>query len=182
MNLTDYQAQLQAFWSANPGGWGAVWERIDGACPLTNPTNAMVLQWAGNKWGINPLLMYAEATSDGSFNTAALGDGGNSSGMCQVADSNGPGHENHAFPGFNGTSANLSRENACFNADFFAGHLYAAWRGWTGEDPGGDIGTAIQTWLVGHTSGPGSWTITLEDSMASQDWVGRFFNGQVVPF
>ena len=44
----------------------------------------------------------------------------------------------------------MARENTGFNADFYAAHLYAAFNGLTGECPAGDIGAAIETWLVGH--------------------------------
>jgi hypothetical protein len=183
-NPSDYLSQLQAgdgFW-ATAKQWGGVTARIDGACPMANPTTAEVLQWAANKWGINPLALYAEATDDGDWDATAIGDNGTSSGMCQVADRNNSSHPNHAWAGFSGAGSMLSRENSCFNADFYAAHLYAAFRGLTGECPGGDIGTAIQTWLVGRASAPGSWTDQTYSALTQRSWENRFFNGQPVPY
>ena len=180
-----YQAQLQQFWSAwGSNNWGGVINRIDGACPIANPTTAEVMQWAANKWGINPLLAYAEATHDGDWDQTTLGDGGTSSGVTQVADLNTSTRPYHAFNGFTGLAANLSRENTCFSADFWAGHLYAAFHGLTGECAGKtlDIGGAIQTWADGSgTCGSGNYTTIMYNSITSQDWVKRFFGGTALP-
>jgi hypothetical protein len=182
-NPHDYLMQLGAFWYAYRGrGWRLEAERIDGACPLVNPTTAEVLQWAANKWGINPLLLYAEATLDGDWDATSIGDDGTSSGVCQVADRNSDSHPTHAWPGFQGASSMLSRENACFNADFFAAHLYSAFHGLTEECPGGDIGIAIQTWLVGQASASGEWTEKNYSALSARTWEKRFFNGEQVPF
>jgi hypothetical protein len=89
--------------------------------------------------------------------------------VCQVANRNTSSRPNDAWPGFTGSGANLSRENTCFNADFFAAHLYA---GHTAENPGGDV----------QALSPGSWTTTLYGSVQSRDWQARFFNGQSVPY
>lgn len=184
-NPSDYLYQLNAsdgFYAAYAGSsWQAEVDRIDGACPLANPTTAEVLQWAANKWGINPLLLYAEATQDGNWDNTALGDDGCSSGVCQVADRNSSSHPQHAFPGFAGAGAMLARENTCFNADFFAAHLYAAFHGLTGECPAGDIGAAIQTWLVGYTFTAGDYTTELYNIITSQAWIWGYFNGVEVP-
>jgi hypothetical protein len=182
-NPSNYLYQLQApdgFW-ATAASWGGVSARIDGACPMANPTTAEVLQWAANKWGVNPLLMYAEASEEGGWDQLALGDDGCTSGVCQVADRNSSLHPYHAFPGFAGAGSMLSRENTCFNADFFAAHLYAAFRGWTGECPGGDIGTAIETWWSAATSA-GIYTSKVYEQINDQLWVPLYFQSQPVPY
>jgi hypothetical protein len=183
-NPSNYLYQLAAkdgFWNT-AAPWGGVSRRIDGACPIANPTTAEILQWAANKWGINPLLLYAEATQDGNWDNTSIGDDGCSSGVCQIADRDTSSHPEHAFPGFAGAGAMLARENTCFNADFFAAHMYAAFHGLTGECPAGDIGTAIQTWAVGHTSGPGAYTKLLYNHIRDELWVTMYFQGQRVPF
>src|SRR5215469_13035232 len=54
-NLPYYQWQLSEFWTEYFGSsWYDVVQRIDGACPMWKPTTAEILQWAANKWGINP--------------------------------------------------------------------------------------------------------------------------------
>jgi hypothetical protein len=101
---SNYLYQLQApdgFW-ATAASWGGVSTRIDGACPMANPTTAEIMQWAANKWGINPLLMYAEASEEGSWDNLTLGDNGCTSGVCQVADRNSSLEPNHAFGGVRG--------------------------------------------------------------------------------
>jgi hypothetical protein len=58
-----YLYQLKArdgFWKT-AAQWGGVSARNDGGCPMAIPTTAEILQWAKNKWRINPLLRYAEA-------------------------------------------------------------------------------------------------------------------------
>jgi hypothetical protein len=142
-----------------------------------------VLQWGANKWGINPLVLYAEATIDGDWDATAIGDDGTSSGVCQVADRDSGSHQqNHAWPGFSGAGSMLSRENSCFYADFYAAHLYSAFHGLTGECPSGDIGVAIQTWLVGQTSASGKWTDQTYSAISERSWEKRFFNGLRVPY
>jgi hypothetical protein len=170
---SSYQSQLDSFWSgANP--WDGVSQRIDGACPLENPTTADVAQWAAAKWGINPTLMYAEAVQEGHWDQLSLGDGGTSSGVWQVADRG----SGHAFPGFAGAGSNLARENTCFNADFYAGHLYAAFHGWTGECPASDIAAAIQSWFSGQAStGGGQYSSQVLAIVADQGWLAFFPSG-----
>src|SRR5262249_50825826 len=134
-NPSSYLNQLQAsdgFYAAFVGsGWQAEAERIDGACPMAHPTTAEVLQWAGNEWGINPLLMYAEATVESHWDQTGIGDNGRSSGVLQVADRG----SGHAWPGFSGSGSMLARESTCFNADFYGARLYSAFHGLTGETP-----------------------------------------------
>jgi hypothetical protein len=181
-NPTDYLNQLHSLWSAYADrGWYQVIERVDGACPMTNPTTAMVAQWAANKWGINPLLLYAEATNESHWDQTGLGDAGCSSGILQVADCNNAQKPNHAFPGFSGAGANLARENTCFNADFYAAHLWAAFHGLTGETPAGDIGAAIQSWDTGNAPTAGSYTAQIYNILSNQGWISAF-NGASVPF
>jgi hypothetical protein len=158
--------------------WQAVADRIDGACPMAHPTTAEVLQWAANKWGINPVLLYAEAVQEGDWDNTSLGDNGTSSGVLQVADRG----SSHAFLGFSGAGQNLSRENTCFNGDFYAGHLYAVFHGMTGEAPAGDIGAAIQAWYSGYVTSAGAYTQSVYGHLTNQDWVGYYFGGQVIPY
>lgn len=184
-NPGSYLEQLRSFRSAYPGsampGWTAEVNRIDGACPMANPTTAEVLQWAANKWGINPLLLYAEATQEGDWDQTALGDDGTSSGVLQVADRDSDLHRYHTFPGFSGAGSVLARENTCFNADYYASHLYAAFHGLTGETPPGNIGTAIQCWFLGTVSAPGPYTTEVYQKLTARSWEKLYFRGEPVP-
>ena len=181
-----YYWQLTTFWIAyNATPWFHVAMRIDGACPLWEPTTAEILQWAANKWGINPVILYAEATQEGNWDNTSLGDWsdgiGASSGVFQVADRNTVDRPYHAFPGFEGGGANLARENTCFNADFYAGHLYAAFNGLTGECPAGDIGAAIETWLVGSAQSAGAYAAEVGFFVENETWISWYFSGVYVP-
>lgn len=185
-NIGYYYWQLATFWSAYSNtSWFHIAMRIDGACPLWEPTTAEILQWAANKWGINPLVLYADATQDGNWDNTSLGDWsdgvGTSSGVFQVADRNTVDHPYHAFPGFDGGGANLARENTCFNADFYAGHLYAAFNGLTGECPAGDIAAAIQTWLAGHAESAGAYSSEIGFLLENENWIWLYFGGVYVP-
>jgi hypothetical protein len=182
-NPSDYVNQVQAFTSE----WNDAWaQRIDGACPIANPTTAEALQWAANKWGINPLLMYAEATEEGDWDNTTLGDVhdgiGTSSGVLQVADTNTSSAPEHAWQGFSGAGHRLSRENTCFNADFYAARLWAAFNGITGECPQGDIGACVESWMYGHVSSAGSYAKLVFGHLSSRDWEQQYFNGQQVPY
>ncbi len=180
-----YQEQLQSFW-ATAHKWGGVTRRIDGACLLgPHPTTAEVLQWAAHKWGISPLLLYAAATGEGDWNQTNIGDQGGSSGVFQVSDrpANRPGGEDHAFPGFKGAGANLARENTCFNADMYAGHLYAVYHGIsTQPTPAWNIDAAVQGWFQYDASGAGPYSRRICGFLNSQAWKRKFFNGQSVPY
>ncbi|HJU28492.1 MAG TPA: hypothetical protein VJ718_04950, partial [Candidatus Binataceae bacterium] len=72
--------------------------------------------------------------------------------------------------------------NTCFNADFYAAHLWAAFQGFTGECPAGDIGAAIQTWYSGSASAAGSYTASVYNHLTAQDWISIYFNGVAVPY
>jgi hypothetical protein len=185
-NPGSYLEELRSFWSAYPdsgmAGWTAEVNRIDGACPMANPTTAEVLQWAANKWGINPLLLYAEATQEGDWDQTTLGDDGTSSGVLQISDRDSSQHPSHAFPGFSGAGSMLARENTCFNADYYAAHLYAVFHGLTRETPPGNIGTAIQCWFVGHVSAPGPYTAEVYQKLAARSWEKLYFSGKAVPY
>ncbi len=174
-NPGEYLNQLRAhdgFYAAYLGvSWRPEAERIDGACPLAHPTTAEVLQWAANKWGINPLLLYAVATQEGDWDQTNVGDNGTSSGVMQVADRG----RDHAWPGFAGAGSMLARENTCFNADFYAARLYSAFHGLTGETPAGDIGAAIQSWYSGTVSAPGEYTAEVYRYLSNQSWVKLYF-------
>jgi hypothetical protein len=183
-NPSSYLFQLQAkdgFWTtASP--WGGVSALIDGACPMENPTTAEILQWAANKWGISPLLLYAVATQEGDWDNTTVGDDGCSGGVCQIADRNTSLRPEHAFAGFAGAGSMLARESTCFNADFFAAHTYAAFHGLTGECPAGDIGAAIQTWAVGESKASGSYTKLLYSHIDNRLWMSMYFQGQAVAY
>lgn len=181
-NASFYMSQLQSFWSAyQDTGWYAEIKRVDGACPLTNPTTAQIAQWAGAKWGIHPYLLYAEATQEGDWDQTSIGDNGTSSGVFQVADRG----TNHAFPGFSGAGANLARQNTCFNADYWAAHLYSAFHGLSGECSGPlDIGGAIQTWYDGSATcknGGADYTTGIWNRINTRDWQAHYFNGATLP-
>jgi hypothetical protein len=181
-NAANYLAQLNSFYSAYVGSsWQTVADRIDGACPMTNPTTAEILQWAAIKWGINPILYYAEGVQEGDWNQVSLGDYGTSSGVLQLADLNNAQKPNHAFPGFSGLGANLGRQNTCFNADFYGAHLYASWKGLNGEVTNGDIGTAIQSWYQGASAAPGTYTASVYSIIDGQNWVSMYFNNIAPP-
>jgi hypothetical protein len=181
-NPGNYQYQLQGFYAAYAGGsWQAEADRIDGACPIANPTTAEVLQWAANKWGINPLLMYAEAASESSWDQTGIGDNGGSSGLFQVADRNTVSQPNHAFPGFSGSGSNLARENSCFNADFFASWIYSTFNGLIPGVSGGDIGTAIQSWANLPVSSAGGYTAYVYTHL-SESWWTVIFGGATIPY
>jgi hypothetical protein len=174
-----YLNQLRGFHAAyEPGrghaSWQAVADRIDGACPMAHPTTAEVLQWAGNKWGINPLLMYAVATNEGHWDQTGIGDNGTSSGLMQVADRG----ANHSFPGFSESGAMLARENTCFNADFFAAWLFAAFHGLTGENRGGNITAAIQS----YNPSSAVYISNTYDALTNRLWITRQFGGVPVPY
>jgi hypothetical protein len=185
-NPSNYLNQLQAsngFYAGYVGSsWRAEADRIDGACPIANPTTAEVLQWAANKWGINPILMYAVVTNEGVWDQTALGDHGASSGLFQVADRNTSYQPNHTFPGFAGAGSMLARENSCFNADYYAARLYASFHGLTGVSPGGNISTAIQAWFQNYAQAPGDYTTTVYGFLTDEYWVASQFNGVLVPY
>jgi hypothetical protein len=75
-NPSNYLYQLESnsgFYAAYQGRrWQAEADRVDGACPIANPTTAEVLQWGANKWGINPLLLYAVATNESSWDQTGM--------------------------------------------------------------------------------------------------------------
>jgi hypothetical protein len=181
-NPSNYLNQLEASDGFYAGYAGATWQaeadRVDGACPLANPTTAEVLQWAANKWGINPILMYAEVTEESSWNQMGIGDNGNSSGLLQVADRG----YNHAFPGFGGSGSMLARENSCFNADFFAAWIYSAFNGLQTGTSGGDVGTAIQSWYSGQATSAGAYTAGVYGMLSNLQWVSWWFNDVSVPY
>jgi hypothetical protein len=179
-------AELVSF-HATADPWGGVTARIDGECPLSHPTTAEVIQWAAHKWGISPALMYAEATIEGDWDMTNIGDAGGSSGIFQVADrpANRPGGADHPFPGFTGAGSMLARESTCFNADYYAGHLYAIYHGlMTGQKtPPGDINAAIQEWFIGWTAtAPGPYSQQVCKVLTHHEWTTKFFNGQTVPY
>jgi hypothetical protein len=197
-NPNPYVAAVQAVWAAYPvnasapdESYGGAALRIDGACPMSNPTTAEVLQWAANKWGINPILLYAEATQEGNWDQTTEGDCGEStcdaadglsSGVLQVGDRNTTARPYHAFPGLSsGLGDELDRENTCYNADYYAAYEWATFNGLTGFAPAGDIGAAIQSWYQGNTTGAGTYTTSVYDHITSGDWIDLYFDGVAPP-
>lgn len=190
---SGYLNELNAsngFYAAYVGSsWQAEADRIDGACPFANPTTGEVLQWAANKWGINPIEMYADSDIEGDWDQAAIGDAGRSSGLMQVADRG----SGHAWPGFSGSGANLARESTCFNADYYAARLWSVFNNGTAASLTGecsnvlDIGGAIQSWFDGGaTCGDGGnylslWDAAIAGSAGHRSWESRFFGNTVVP-
>jgi len=129
-----------------------VMTRVDGMCPMLNPTTAEIIQWAANKWGFNPKYGYAE----GDWNKTALGDNGTSAGVFQVAD-RGTGH---GWQPLVSANSNLARENTCYNADFFFASRWAAFHsarkgdalGISGEAPPYHMADAVESWFSGAAS------------------------------
>ncbi len=174
----NYLNQLSSFHGAYSGSsWKAEADRIDGACPMANPTTAEVLQWAANKWGINPLLLYAVVTNESHWDQTGVGDYGRSSGLTQVADRNSSGAPNHAYPGFSGAGSMLARESSCFNADFYAGRLYAAYHGQTGYGAG-NITQAIHSWDPNSSV----YITNTYNALSNHTWISQAFYGSFVPY
>jgi hypothetical protein len=156
-NQSNYLSQLNAVNS----GWGTgpmatVMTRVDGMCPILNPTTAEIIQWAANKWGFNPKYGYAEACDEGDWNNTTLGDNGTSSGVLQVADRG----TNHGWGPLVSANSNLARENTCYNADFFFATRWAAFHsaqqgdalGISGETPPYHMADTVEAWFQGTTS------------------------------
>ena len=174
-----YWYQLNAVHAAYQyASWAPEAARIDGACPMANPTTAEVIQWAANKWGINPILMYADATVESGWDQTGVGDQGRSAGLFQIADRG----YNHAYPGFDGAASMLARESSCFNADFWAGRLFSTFHGITGQSPNGDIGAALQSWFEGSAWSAGSYTSTVYNILGNQSWRPWYFGWAGVPY
>ncbi len=182
-NPSNYLYQLQAFHSAYNYGWGASWKaevyRVDGACPIANPTTAEVLQWAANKWGINPLLLYADATIESHWDQTGVGDYGGSAGLFQIADRDTSVSPNHAYPGFSGGGSMLARESSCFNADFYAAFIYSAFHGLIGGGAGqNNILGSVQLWDPGVSI----YVPAFNSALLNQSWETRAFGGAFVPY
>jgi len=156
-NQSNYLSQLNAVNS----GWGtgpmaAVMTRVDGMCPIQNPTTAEIIQWAANKWGFNPKYGYAEACDEGDWNNTTLGDNGTSSGLFSVADRG----VNHGWGPLVSANSNLARENTCYNADFFFATRWAAFHSAvqgaalsiSGEAPPYHMADTVESWYSGGAS------------------------------
>lgn len=180
-NPNDYVNQVNAFTSAFlslGGNWYNLMRRVDGACPMANPTTAEVLQWGGHKWGINPLFLYAEVTTESSWDQAGIGDNGGSSGLFQVPDRG----ADHAMTGFAGYGQNLARENTCFNVDLYCAIQVGTYMGITGRAPAGNIDATIESWYTGHSTSGGGYESDIIGFMGGQQWVTWYFGGQAVPY
>src|SRR5262249_18382809 len=115
---------------------GNLWQpeinRVDGACLTANPTTAEVLQWAANKWVINPILLYSVATEESSWSQAGVGNNGTSSGLFQLADRVG-----HTMPSLDSLKpAKISQERTAVSMPTLCGlvvfilcrHRRQSWR------------------------------------------------------
>jgi hypothetical protein len=178
---STYANQLAGFHAAWRGD--SVMQLVDGACNLgPHPTTAEILQWAAHKWGFSPLVTYAEATNDGKWDMASLGDFGCSVGIAQIAFCNNAHRRNHAIRGLRAGEAGhlLPQENTCFNVDLYAAFLY---KHYTGNYCGhGDIAVAIQEWDGARHCAPGLFAQACCNSIATHDWNLRFFSGTPVPY
>jgi hypothetical protein len=156
-NQSNYLSQLNAVnsgWAAGPVA--SVMTRVDGMCPIQNPTTAEIIQWAANKWGFNPRYGYAEACDEGDWNNTTPGDSGTSAGVFEVADRG----TNHGWPALVSANSNLARENTCYNADFFFATRWAAFHsaqqggalGITGETPPYRMADTVESWFSGAAS------------------------------
>ncbi len=154
---SNYLSQLNAVnrrWGTGP--LATVMTRVDGMCPIKNPTTAEIIQWAANKWGWNPKYGYTEACDEGDWDNTALGDNGTSSGIFQVADR----VTGHGWGPLVAANSNLARENTCYNADFFFASRWAAFHsahqgdalGLTGEGPPDNMADTVEEWYLGLTS------------------------------
>jgi hypothetical protein len=173
----DYLNQINSIWNAwDPGAWGNVIARIDGACPLARlPPKSSNGQPTS---GYQPAARLCGSQPGG-----PLGRNGRGRRWyfrrCVPSRRQGA---NHAFPGFNGDGANLARESTCFNADMWAANIYASFHGLDGYTSGGDIGAAIQTWFQGDASSAGSYTDQIYSILSNTSWIDWQFNGVAVPY
>jgi Bacterial Ig domain len=177
---TAYANQLAAFHAA----WrrDSVMQRVDGACNLgPHPTTAEILQWAAHKWGFSPLVTYAEATNDGDWDMASLGDFGCSVGVAQIAYCNNTHRRNHSIRGLNTGQPGhlLPQENTCFNVDLYAAFLYKHFTSGCGQ---GDLPVAIQQWDNRRACAPARFAQRNCTSVAIHNWDTKFFNGDPVPY
>src|SRR5262249_54973653 len=158
--------------------------RVDGACLLgPHPTTAEILQWAAHKWGLSPLVAYAETTNDGDWDQTKVStmDYGCSVGVAQVSDCNPPQRPHHSIRGLaTGEPGHpLPSENTCFNADLWAAFLYKHYTSGCGI---GDLPVAIQQWDNRRACTPGRFAQRNCASLATHNWNIRFFNGDPVPY
>lgn len=180
-NPNDYVNQVNAFtgafWSLG-GNWHNLMIRVDGACPMANPTTAEVIQWASHKWGINPLYMFAETSMESGWNQGGIGDNGMSSGLFQIPDRG----ATHAMAGFAGYGQNLARENTCFNADLFGAMQLGTYMGITGRAPAGNVDAMIESWYTGYSTTGDGYEQSIIGFMGGQEWVPWYFGGHAVPY
>jgi hypothetical protein len=182
MSSPAAQSQLAYFYAAYasyPAAEQAIFDRVDGNCSALgpNPTTAEILQWAAYKWGLSPLLLYSEASQEGSWDQTSLGDDNCSASLVQVADCNNAEKPNHAYAGFTGGNNTtglgyLPNESTCFAVDFYGAVLTAKYTGnFQGLDvTPGNVGTAIQSWYSGGASAPGDYTQGVCNIMNAQTW------------
>lgn len=199
-NPSGYLAALAAFHAEfSSGTYGiskVVADRIDGACPIQNPTTAELNSCFAHKWGFSDRYGKTELCDEGDYDNNSLGDVcngiGTSSGLTQCADRNTASCQNHAWPGFsNATDQNLSRESAGFNLDFFYATRYASLIGQSGgETPANNLPRTVQDWFENGT--PSAYEAMIFSDMISgwqnagikggpPCWVVGFYNGQTLP-
>lgn len=185
-NQQTWESMLQSWRSAYANGPElTILSRVDGLCPIQDPTTAEAIQWAANKWGFNPAYGYAEAGDEGDWHMETLGDNGTSAGIFQVADMG----ANHGWPGLvNGSNKNLDRNSTCFNADFFFATRWATLNGYEQTDSFVSCGLGafpcmIQTWCGMSCNGPSGGASTcqpLYNDMIQTDVISGYCNGGAV--
>jgi Right handed beta helix region len=161
-NPSSYLTQLDNFWASYGCPDSGAWQcRVDGACPIDNATTADALQWAANKWGLQPDLLYAAATQIGNWQQYSANTSAScSSGVLQVADCNSSSQTS--------ASAQLAAENTCFDADLWAGDVWASYNGLNPDAPGNNVAVAIQSSYSGQASATaGDATSTLSTNSQS---------------
>jgi hypothetical protein len=175
-NQADYESQLAYFHNGTDIP-AVVSARIDGACPIVNPTLAEAAQWAAYKWGENPKWLYGDTEGEGNWDATALGDNGTSVGPWQIAYIG----ANHGWTGLIGS--NLAPESACFDADFYAASRWATFYGVYPEVNSNDITADVQAWDTGsqYSSGGSSYQVGIFNNILTSSWVDGAFNGVSIP-
>jgi hypothetical protein len=156
---SGYLAELAGYYANETDINSVIRNRVDGACPIVNPTAAEAAQWAANKWGINPAYLYADACQEGNWDMQALGDpkptngypNGTSFGIWQTASR----VVGHGWSGFtSGAGQNVPIESTCFQADFY---MMTRWGAYTGNYTGdgsfaGNVAQTVGSWDYGNSA------------------------------
>lgn len=191
---TAYLAELAGYYSGQTDMPSSVAHRVDGACPIVNPTIGEAMQWAALKWGIDYHYLAADACQEGHFDiehfpgdTGSCGGnfdmwGGCSTGSWQVADRG----SNHGWSGLiSGAGQNLAAESVCFQADFYMMTRWATFYG-VFSDFGSaipfNLANTVQVWCGLSCSGYSSLMFT---NLQNKCWVsgdsGANYGGTQLP-